>query len=95
MSEAEIERQIEVLEKGGTIEQETRGYDVELGKTFRLRGKETAHDYRYMPEPDLPSLILTEVRIKKNQKNGYLGLGATSYHEFSSNLIAGVYRFFA
>jgi len=61
--EAEIERQIEVLEEGGTIEQETRGYDVELGKTFRLRGKETAHDYRYMPEPDLPSLILTEEYI--------------------------------
>lgn len=59
--EAEIERQIEVLENGGTIEQETRGYDVEFGKTFRLRGKETAHDYRYMPEPDLPTLILTEV----------------------------------
>ncbi|KAH8552069.1 B subunit of glutamyl-tRNA amidotransferase [Umbelopsis sp. PMI_123] len=58
--EAEIERQIEVLENGGTIEQETRGYDVELGKTFRLRGKETARDYRYMPETDLPSLILTQ-----------------------------------
>lgn len=59
--EAEIERQIQVLENGGIIEQETRGYDVELGKTFRLRGKETARDYRYMPETDLPSLILTQV----------------------------------
>lgn len=60
--DAEIERQIEVLQSGGRIDQETRGYDVENGKTFRLRGKETAHDYRYMPEPDLPTLILTEVR---------------------------------
>jgi aspartyl-tRNA(Asn)/glutamyl-tRNA(Gln) amidotransferase subunit B len=63
VTDAEIERQITVLQNGGNIEQETRGYDVENGKTFRLRGKETAHDYRYMPEPDLPTLILTEVTL--------------------------------
>ncbi|KAJ2964598.1 hypothetical protein NQZ79_g410 [Umbelopsis isabellina] len=67
--DAEIERQIEVLQSGGRIDQETRGYDVENGKTFRLRGKETAHDYRYMPEPDLPTLILTEEYIETLRNN--------------------------
>ncbi|KAM3585931.1 hypothetical protein VKS41_002469 [Umbelopsis sp. WA50703] len=67
--DAEIERQITILQNGGNIEQETRGYDVENGKTFRLRGKETAHDYRYMPEPDLPTLILTEEYIEALRNN--------------------------
>ncbi|KAI9277745.1 glutamyl-tRNA amidotransferase B subunit [Umbelopsis sp. AD052] len=67
--EAEIQRQIKVLENGGIIEQETRGYDVEQGKTFRLRGKETARDYRYMPETDLPSLILTQEYIDALRNN--------------------------
>ncbi|KAI8379250.1 aspartyl/glutamyl-tRNA amidotransferase subunit B [Radiomyces spectabilis] len=56
--DAEVERQIELLEAGHTIQTETRGYDVAANKTFRLRGKETAPDYRYMPEPDLPTLRL-------------------------------------
>jgi aspartyl-tRNA(Asn)/glutamyl-tRNA(Gln) amidotransferase subunit B len=49
------------LERGHSINQETRGYDVAANQTFRLRTKETSTDYRYMPEPDLPSLIITEV----------------------------------
>lgn len=61
--DAEIERQIKVLESGGKIESETRGYDVTANKTFKLRGKESAPDYRYMPEPDLPPLIISQVRI--------------------------------
>ncbi len=51
--EYEAERQIQVLEQGGTIEQQTRRWDDGLGKSFSMRTKEEAQDYRYFPEPDL------------------------------------------
>jgi aspartyl-tRNA(Asn)/glutamyl-tRNA(Gln) amidotransferase subunit B len=51
--EYEIERQIGILESGGTIHQETRLWNVEAGRTDPMRSKEFAHDYRYFPEPDL------------------------------------------
>ncbi|KAF7730430.1 hypothetical protein EC973_002237 [Apophysomyces ossiformis] len=57
--DAEIRRQISIIEQGGIIEAETRGYDVAADKTFKLRGKESAPDYRYMPEPDLAPLLLS------------------------------------
>jgi aspartyl-tRNA(Asn)/glutamyl-tRNA(Gln) amidotransferase subunit B len=57
-TEYEIKRQIEVYERGGTIEQETLGFNEATGKTYSQRGKESAHDYRYFPEPDLPPLVL-------------------------------------
>jgi aspartyl-tRNA(Asn)/glutamyl-tRNA(Gln) amidotransferase subunit B len=65
----EIERQIAVLEGGGTITQETRLFDVPSGTTRVMRSKEEAHDYRYFPEPDLYTLSVTsdwigEVRSK-------------------------------
>ena len=56
--EYEIERQIEIIEGGGTIEQETRLYNPAEGKTFGMRSKEQAHDYRYFPEPDLLPLLV-------------------------------------
>jgi aspartyl-tRNA(Asn)/glutamyl-tRNA(Gln) amidotransferase subunit B len=56
----EIARHIEVLESGGEISQETRLYNANEGKTYGMRSKEQAHDYRYFPEPDLLPLIVDE-----------------------------------
>src|SRR6202167_754149 len=58
--EYEIGRQIEVLESGGKITQETRLYNSAEGKTYSMRSKEEAHDYRYFPEPDLLPLVVNE-----------------------------------
>ncbi len=58
--EYEIERQIGILESGETITQETRLYNATEGKTYAMRSKEKAHDYRYFPEPDLLPLVVDE-----------------------------------
>ena len=58
--EYEIERQVELIESGGKVVQETRLYNVETGKTVGMRSKEQAHDYRYFPEPDLVPLRVSE-----------------------------------
>jgi aspartyl-tRNA(Asn)/glutamyl-tRNA(Gln) amidotransferase subunit B len=57
--EYEVERQIEIVEAGGKIQQETRLWNQAEGRTFTMRSKEQAHDYRYFPEPDLPPLIVS------------------------------------
>ena len=56
----EIARQVEVIESGGKIVQETRLYNSHEGKTYSMRSKEQAHDYRYFPEPDLLPLVVDE-----------------------------------
>jgi aspartyl-tRNA(Asn)/glutamyl-tRNA(Gln) amidotransferase subunit B len=56
--EYEIDRQIELIESGGKITQETRLFDAGQGRTYSMRSKEEAHDYRYFPEPDLLPLIV-------------------------------------
>ncbi|MEK7599945.1 MAG: Asp-tRNA(Asn)/Glu-tRNA(Gln) amidotransferase subunit GatB [Patescibacteria group bacterium] len=61
----EVTRQIELLEKGGKVVQETRGWDDAKQKTFSQRSKENADDYRYMPDPDIPPVVLTDEYIAK------------------------------
>jgi aspartyl-tRNA(Asn)/glutamyl-tRNA(Gln) amidotransferase subunit B len=67
--EYEIERQIEVIENGGQVKQETRLWNSAEGRTYPMRSKEQAHDYRYFPEPDLPPLVLTPEYIGETEKN--------------------------
>jgi aspartyl-tRNA(Asn)/glutamyl-tRNA(Gln) amidotransferase subunit B len=60
--EYEIERQVDVVEHGGRVVQETRLFDSAQGRTYSMRSKEEAHDYRYFPEPDLPPLVIDRAR---------------------------------
>ena len=62
--EFEIIRQIEVLENGGELSQETRSFDALKGITISMRSKEAANDYRYFPEPDLQPLVVTQSQIE-------------------------------
>ena len=61
--EHEARRQIEIIEDGGTIEQETRLFDPDKGETRSMRSKEEAHDYRYFPDPDLLPLELAPALV--------------------------------
>jgi aspartyl-tRNA(Asn)/glutamyl-tRNA(Gln) amidotransferase subunit B len=87
--EFEIARQIDILETGGELTQETRGWDEVKCKTFSQRSKETAKDYRYFPDPDLPKMdlskisefsreslseIMPELPAEKRLKYSYIGL---------------------
>ena len=63
--EFEIGRQTEALDAGGTIEQETRGWDESAQVTLSQRSKEEAHDYRYFPEPDLPPLEISAAAVER------------------------------
>jgi aspartyl-tRNA(Asn)/glutamyl-tRNA(Gln) amidotransferase subunit B len=88
--EHEAKRQVEVLEEGGTIAQETRLYDPDKGVTRSLRSKEDAHDYRYFPDPDLLPLELDEAFLEEckaslpelpdAKRKRYEGLGVTPYN---------------
>ncbi|WP_456410891.1 Asp-tRNA(Asn)/Glu-tRNA(Gln) amidotransferase subunit GatB [Oceanithermus sp.] len=63
--EYEIERQTKILKKGGKIEQATLGWDENAGRTYLMRTKEGEADYRYMPEPDIPMLHVTEEWLER------------------------------
>ena len=62
--EYESKRQINILEKGGSITQETRRWDDDFGESYSMRSKEDAHDYRYFPDPDLIPIVLEESQIQ-------------------------------
>lgn len=66
---SEAQRQIEVIEAGGMIREETRRYDEKEDKTILMRVKETGNDYRYFPEPDLPPVVLEDSYIDEVEKN--------------------------
>lgn len=61
----EVERQIDLLESGEKVIQETRLYDPDKNRTFAMRTKEEAHDYRYFPEPDVLTLVVSEADVEK------------------------------
>jgi len=63
--EYEVKRQVDLIESGGTVQQETRGWSEAEQRTFKQRSKEDAEDYRYFPEPDLPPLRLDRAWIEK------------------------------
>ena len=63
--EFEVERQGRILDGGGKVESETRGWREETGETASQRSKEQAHDYRYFPEPDLPPIVTTRERVEQ------------------------------
>ena len=65
--EYEIQRQIDILEDGGEITQETRLYDSDKHETRSMRSKEEAHDYRYFPDPDLPPMVLDQTFLDEVQ----------------------------
>ncbi len=67
--EYEIDRQIDIIEDGGEVEQETLRWDDVSGKTFPMRNKEDAEDYRYFPEPDLVAIKLSEEYIENIKKS--------------------------
>lgn len=87
--EYEIDRQIEIVEEGGEVVQETRLWDDNSKETRSMRGKEDAHDYRYFPEPDLKPLVISREWVKEiqdkmpelpSQKRArYQGLGLSEY----------------
>lgn len=64
----EIQRQVEILQKGENIISETRSFDAVKGITFSLRSKELANDYRYFPEPDLPPVVISQKEIENVKK---------------------------
>ncbi|HBA71980.1 MAG: aspartyl/glutamyl-tRNA amidotransferase subunit B [Geobacteraceae bacterium GWC2_55_20] len=66
--EYEIQRQIDLIEDGGTVVQETRLFDPNLGKTRSMRSKEEAHDYRYFPDPDLVPLVIDDEWVERSRR---------------------------
>ena len=75
--EYEFRRQVEALEAGEEIIQETRRFDQASGKTFSMRRKEDANDYRYFPDPDLPPVSYTHLDVYKRQ--GPYGNGGANH----------------
>ena len=86
----EIDRQIDVLESGGRIVQETRLWNSVEERTVSMRSKEEAHDYRYFPDPDLPLLVL-EAEWLKNTQRSMPELPAARRHRFVADYALSEY----
>jgi aspartyl-tRNA(Asn)/glutamyl-tRNA(Gln) amidotransferase subunit B len=84
--EYEARRQIEILEDGGRIAQETRLYDPDKGETRSMRTKEEAHDYRYFPDPDLLPLLVSEAQIER-VRAALPELPAQKFEKFTKELL--------
>lgn len=67
--DVEIARQTALLNSGQEVQQETRGFDAERNRTYSLRSKEEAHDYRYFPDPDLPPVLIADKLIEEERAN--------------------------
>jgi len=83
--EYEFDRQVDAIESGQNIVQETRLYDPDKNRTFSMRSKEDAEDYRYFPDPDLLPIILTDKKIEDHQNN-LPEMPATKMKRFMSEL---------
>ncbi|MCB9227359.1 MAG: Asp-tRNA(Asn)/Glu-tRNA(Gln) amidotransferase subunit GatB [Chitinophagales bacterium] len=83
--EHEAKRQIDIIENGGKIDQETRSFNAVDGSTFTLRSKENAHDYRYFPEPDIQPFVVTEQKVSAI-KNEMPKLSSQLFEEFTKQL---------
>lgn len=83
--DGEARRQINLLERGDRIRQQTRGYNAEKKETYVLRDKESESDYRYFPEPDLPPLVLDDAYIT-SVRNGLPALPAEKRREWIEKL---------
>lgn len=88
--EFEAKRQIDLIESGGTVEQETRSFNAVDASTFTLRSKENAHDYRYFPEPDLPPFVVSKEKIETIQA-AMPKLSKELYKEFTQDLGLSAY----
>jgi aspartyl-tRNA(Asn)/glutamyl-tRNA(Gln) amidotransferase subunit B len=100
----EVQRQVELIEDGGTVTQETRLYDPDRGETRSMRSKEDAQDYRYFPDPDLPPLIIDRGWIERVQRElpelpeamreRFMAQGLTSYEATTLTSQRGLARYF-
>jgi aspartyl-tRNA(Asn)/glutamyl-tRNA(Gln) amidotransferase subunit B len=88
--EHEFARQVDVIENGGHIDQNTLNFNADTGETSVLRSKEMANDYRYFPEPDLQPLVLTEQYVDNIRKN-LPALPNQLYHKYTEELGLSAY----